>query len=120
LNRKKNEDELDKIIEKWTIKHSSEEVMDLMQKAGIAAGIVANGKDQAEDPQLKHYQFFNELEHPETGKLSFYHGPLFRLSKLPFELGRPPLLGEHNDYVYTQLLGLSDEEFIQLISEEVI
>lgn len=120
LNRKKNEDELDQIIEEWTGKHTPEEVMNRMQRAGIAAGVVSNGKDQAEDPQLKHYQFFNSLNHPETGTLPFYHGPLFRLSKLPFELGRPPILGEHNDYVYTKLLGISDEEFVQLMEEEVI
>jgi benzylsuccinate CoA-transferase BbsF subunit len=119
LNRKKNEDELDKIVEEWTIKHSPEEVMGLMQSAGVAAGMVANGKDQAEDPQLEHYHFFNQMEHPETGNLSFYHGPLFRLSKLPYELGRPPLLGEHNDYVYTKILGIPDEEFVQLMEEGV-
>jgi benzylsuccinate CoA-transferase BbsF subunit len=120
LNRKKNEDELDKIVEEWTIKHTPEEVMSLTQAAGVTAGVVANAKDQAEDPQLEHYHFFNEREHPETGKLSIYHGPLFKLSKTPHELGRPPLLGEDNDYVYTKLLGLSDEEFVQLIAEGVI
>ena len=120
LNRKKNEDELDKIVQEWTIKHTPEEVMGLMQAAGVAAGVVANAKDQAEDPQLEHYHFFNEREHPETGKLSIYHGPLFKLSKTTYELGRPPLLGEHNDYVYTKLFGLSDEEFVQLIAEGVI
>jgi benzylsuccinate CoA-transferase BbsF subunit len=119
-DRKKNEDVLDGIVTAWTEKHTNEEVMGLLQAAGIAAGIASNGKDQAADPQLEHYQFFNQLEHPETGTLSFYHGPLFRLSKLPFELGRPPLLGEHNDYVYTKILGLSDEEFVTFITEGVI
>jgi benzylsuccinate CoA-transferase BbsF subunit len=119
LDRKKNEDELDKIAEEWTTKHTAEEVMGLMQAAGVAAGVAANAQDQAEDPQLKHYQFFHELEHPETGKLSSYHGPLFRLSKSPYELARPPMLGEHNDYVYTKLLGMSDEEFVELMQEGV-
>ena len=120
LKRKKNEDALDKIVEEWTARHTSDEVMERMQKAGVAAGKVSNAKDQAEDPQLKHYQFFNRLEHPVAGALSFYHGPLFRLSKLPFEIARPPMVGEHNEYVYTKLLGLSDEEFVQLITDEVI
>jgi benzylsuccinate CoA-transferase BbsF subunit len=120
LKRKKNEAELDKVVEAWTIKHTPEEVMALMQTAGVAAGVVANSKDQAEDPQLEHYQFFRQLEHPETGKLPIYHGPLFRLSKTPYELGRPPLMGEDNAYVYTNILGLSDEEFVQLLAEELI
>jgi crotonobetainyl-CoA:carnitine CoA-transferase CaiB-like acyl-CoA transferase len=120
LSRKKNEDELDAIVEAWTSKHTPEQVMALMQTAGVAAGAVANSKDQAEDPQLKHYQFFHRQEHPEIGDLPVYHGPLFRLSKAPYELGRPRLLGEDNAYVYTNILGLSDEEFVQLLAEEVI
>jgi benzylsuccinate CoA-transferase BbsF subunit len=119
LNRKKNEDELDRIVEAWTMKHTDDEVMKLMQAAGVAAGLAATSKDQAEDPQLEHYKFFEEMEHPETGRLRSYHGPLFRLSHTPYELGRPPMLGEHNDYVYTQLLGMTDEEFVELMQEGV-
>ncbi len=120
LSRKENEAELDAIVEQWTIKHTAEEVMNLMQAAGVAAGIVANSKDQAEDPQLVHYQFFEKQYHPEIGELPIYHGPLFKLSKTPHVLGPPPMLGEYNEYVYTKLLGLSDEEFLQLITDEVI
>jgi benzylsuccinate CoA-transferase BbsF subunit len=120
LSRKKNEFELNNIVEAWTIKHTPEEVMDLMQKAGVAAGKVASSKDQAEDPQLEHYKFFQRQKHPEIGEIPIYHGPLFRLSKTPYELGRPRLMGEDNEYVYTKLLGFSDEEFVQLIMEEII
>jgi benzylsuccinate CoA-transferase BbsF subunit len=119
LDRKKNEDELDRIVEAWTTQHSEGEVMRLLQAAGIAAGAVATSKDQAEDPQLDHYGFFEEMEHPETGKLRSYHGPLFRLSGTSYEMGRPSLLGEHNDYIYTHLLGMSDEEFVELMQEGV-
>jgi benzylsuccinate CoA-transferase BbsF subunit len=120
LNRKENEAELDSIVEAWTIKHAPEEVMDKLQKAGVAAGVVSNSKDQAEDPQLEHYQFFHKLEHPEIGEAPIYHGPIFRLSKTPYKLGRPPLMGEDNAYVYTKILGIPDEEFVQLLAEEVI
>jgi enoyl-CoA hydratase/carnithine racemase len=60
LHRKQNKDELDRIVEKWTVEHSPQEVMDLMQASGVAAGAVADAKDQAEDPQLMHYNFFEE------------------------------------------------------------
>jgi len=120
LNRKQNEDELDKLVENWTSKHSPEEVMSLMQASGVAAGVAVNGQDQAEDPQLAHYHFFEELEHPVIGKIPFYHGPCFRLSETPYEIGRATLIGEHNEYVYTKLLGLSDEEWAQLMAEGVI
>jgi benzylsuccinate CoA-transferase BbsF subunit len=120
LGRKHNEDELDRLVEEWSSQHSPEEITTLMQSAGVAAGVVANAKDQAEDPQLRHYHCFNKLSHPELGELSIYHGPGFRLSEAPYELGRPPLIGEHNDYVYTQILGLSDIEWVQLMEEGVI
>ncbi len=120
LSRKKNEDELDKIVEEWTVNHRDEEVMKRMQSAGVAAGVVETSEDQAKDPQLEQYDFFHEMEHPETGKLRTYHGPLFRMSKLSYEMGRPPMLGEHNDYVYTKLLGIPDEEFVRLMEEDVI
>jgi benzylsuccinate CoA-transferase BbsF subunit len=120
LSRKQNEDELDRLVEAWTVKRPAEEVMSLMQASGVAAGVVADAKDQAENPQLKHYQFFEEREHPVVGKIPFYHGPPFRLSETPHETGRATLIGEHNDYVYTELLGFSDEEFAQLIADGVI
>ncbi len=92
----------------------------MMQSAGVAAGVVATAEDSEKDPQFAAYDFFHEMEHPETGKLRTYHGPLFRMSKLSYEMGRPPMLGEHNDYVYTKLLGIPDEEFVRLMEEDVI
>jgi benzylsuccinate CoA-transferase BbsF subunit len=118
--RKENEDALDKLVEEWTAKHTPEEVMDLMQQSGVAAGLVSNAKDMAEDPQMKHYNFFVEREHPVQGKIPFYHGPGFRMSGADYEVGRSNLLGEHNDYVFTKMLGLSDEKFVELVSEGVI
>jgi benzylsuccinate CoA-transferase BbsF subunit len=118
--RKENEDALDKLVEVWTSLHSSEDVMKLMQQAGVAAGLVSNAKDQAEDPQLNYYNFFEEREHPVQKKVPFMHGPGFRLSEESYEVGRANLIGEHNDYVYTKLLGYSDDEFAQLIAEGVI
>lgn len=120
LKRKENEDTLDKLVEAWTTKHPPEEVMKLLQEAGVAAGLVSNAKDMAEDPQMKHYNFFVEREHPVQKKIPFYHGPGFRMSEDTYEVGRSNLLGEHNDYVFTQILGLSDEEFVGLVAEGVI
>jgi crotonobetainyl-CoA:carnitine CoA-transferase CaiB-like acyl-CoA transferase len=52
--QKKNEDELDRLIEEWTVERQAEKVMMLMQKAGVPAGVVNDGEDlQTRDPQLK-------------------------------------------------------------------
>ncbi len=115
LARKANEDELDKTVEEWTINHTASEVMALLQSAGIAAGIVENSQDHLEeDPQLKHRHLFWELEHPETGKYYAASSP-FILSRAPCELQRAPLLGEHNEYVLKNILGMPDEEIAELV-----
>ena len=120
LGRKENEDELNRLVEEWTVNHSAEEVMSLMQAAGVAAGVVQNGEDLFNNPQLKHLQYFWWLYYPGIEKEFPTQLPFVRLSKTPAEVRKPrPMLGEHNDYVYTQLLGMSDEEFIELMAEGV-
>ncbi len=118
--RKRNEDELDRLVEEWTIKKSPEKVMMLMQKAGVAAGVVNDGEDlQTRDPQLKARGFYVYLDHPEAGRIA-HDGLTFALSKTPGEIRRAPLLGEHNEYVYREVLGFSEEEVNQLITEGVL
>jgi crotonobetainyl-CoA:carnitine CoA-transferase CaiB-like acyl-CoA transferase len=119
-SRKENEEELNRLIEEWTINHSPEEVMTTMQAAGIAAGVLQNGVDLWEhEPQLKHRHFYRELEHPEIGKY-FTVGPAYILSKSSSELRRAPLLGEHNEHILKGLLGMTDEDIAQLLIEGIV
>lgn len=86
--RKANEDELDKLVEGWTINHSAEEVMQMMQGAGVPAGILETAEDLIlHDPQLKHRHLYYELDHPEVGKY-IAPRPVFMLSKSPCEVRR--------------------------------
>jgi len=120
LARKETEDELDRLVEGWTIGHTAEEVMTLMQAVGVAAGVVETGEDVLDrDPQLKHRHSFWELDHPEIGKYRAA-GPSFLLSKSPYKIRRAPLLGEHNEYALKKVLGMSDEEIAELIMEGVV
>ena len=121
LARKENEEELDRLITEWTIHHTAEEVMNLMQAAGVAAGVVETGEDLMDkDPQLKARHFFHELEYPGIGKYRTQTGPHFLMSKYDYELKQAPLMGEHNEYVFKGLLGMSDSEFNTLVKEGVI
>jgi crotonobetainyl-CoA:carnitine CoA-transferase CaiB-like acyl-CoA transferase len=118
--RKENEDELDRLVEEWTINHSPEEVMSLMQATGVAAGVVETGEDLLEhDAQLRHRHFFWELNHPEIGKYRTA-GPAFKLSKSPREVRSAPLLGEHSEYVFKEILGMSDDEIVEMVMEGVV
>ena len=116
-SRINHSDELDKFVESWTQNYTAEHIMDVLQKASVGAGVVANARDLAEDAQLNYYNFFREVEHPYTGKAKYYHPPAFILSRAPAEVGRPTLLGEHTEYICRQILGLSDKEFMILKQE---
>lgn len=113
-NRKENEAELDRMVQGWTIDRSPEEVMALMQKSGVAAGVVATGEDLWNDPQLRHYNSMCEFDHPEMGSC-FCQRVSVELSRASYELRRPPLCGEHTEYVCKQILGMSDKEFVGLL-----
>ena len=120
LGRKENEEELDRLVEEWTINYSPEEVMTMMQAAGVAAGVLETGEDLLQhDPQLRQRCTFWELDHPEVGKY-YAMGPSFVLSKSSCEVRRAPLLGEHNEYALKEVLAMSDEEIAELVTEGVI
>jgi len=120
LNRRKNESEINRVISEWTINFIPEEVMTQMQSAGVAAGAVKDAADIYADPQLRQRNFFWRLNHPEMG--FFTHlGESFKLSKTPAEKRMPsPCLGEHTEYVCTNILGISDEKFVELLQSGVL
>jgi benzylsuccinate CoA-transferase BbsF subunit len=117
--RLKNVTKLDKLVEKWTANHAPEEVMKLMQAAGIAAGVVQGGGDLDRDPQLRAQHFFKKLDNPGLGELSYLGMPA-QLSKTPYEVTRAPFMGEHTEYICTEVLGMSDEEFVDLMADRVL
>lgn len=104
----------------WTSERAAEEVMALLQERGVAAGVVQDAGDLANDPQLKGRSFFVELDHPELGKTISDATPI-RLSDTPAKYSRAaPVKGQDNDYVYKQLLGISEEELAELRRQGII
>jgi len=119
-SRLSNKEKLDSLIEDWTGKHTAEEVMAQLQAQGVAAGVVQDARDLAKDPQLKERGFFIELDHPRTGKAVSDATPV-RLSDTPPLYSRPaPFPGQDNDYVYGEILGLSESEINKLKKRGVI
>jgi benzylsuccinate CoA-transferase BbsF subunit len=118
--RKANEDELDAKVGEWTRGFVARDLMDKLQAASLKAGVVNTMRDVYTDPQLAQRPQWVELEHPEIGKMH-YQRPPFLLGKTPpGPSKRDPLLAEHNEYFYRQLLGLSEAEYRQLVEEKVI
>lgn len=117
--RVENSEELDKLVESWTINFTAEQVMTMLQDAGVAAGVVATAQDNEEDPQLKHYEFFKYLDHPYMGSLNFYHPAPFKLSKATAERHRPVIIGENTEQVCKEFLKMTDEEYETLDRDKV-
>jgi len=115
-----NREELDRLVNEWTSHHSPYEAMEILQQSGVAAIPVMNVEDQFADPHFRDRQTFIEVEHPLVGIELLPENPL-RLSKTPGGVRRhAPALGEHNDYVLGELLGLSPENIAELVEERVL
>lgn len=119
LSRNRNQDELDRRIGEWTSQHEHIALMHILQNRGIAAGAVLDQSEVMSDPHLKERNCHVEIDHPETGVRRYARSP-WKMSKTPQRALRAPLLGEHNRYVFGELLGLSDQEIVELEEEEVI
>ena len=118
--RLKNVDELDKNIETWTKQYTPHQVMRMLQSFGVAAGAVQNGEDLYFDLQLRARGHMVDVDAGRQGHIT-YDGPPIRLSAgQRTQTERAPILGEHNDYVYKQLLGLSSAEIDRLTEDKVI
>lgn len=119
-DRKRNEEELDAAIAQWTCQFDARDVMSRLQAASVCAGIVQTVQDLFSCPQLAHRQQWAKLSHREFGSYE-HEAPPFLLSETPAELRRSaPLLGEHNDYVFEKIVGLSPDQIRQLKQEDVI
>lgn len=119
LARKSNEEELNALVEEWTSKRAPEQVMDVLQALRVPSGVVETAKDLFDDPQLKHRNHFRWMEHQVIG-MHAYDGPAFRLSLTPDSQTAAHTLGEHNEHVYKEILGLSDDDIAELLVEGVI
>jgi benzylsuccinate CoA-transferase BbsF subunit len=119
-SRKANEDDLDRRIGEWTIGFTAQEVMEKLQSAGVRAGVVNTMKEVYSDPQLAQRPQWVELEHPEIGTMHYQRPPFLLTKTPPGPSRRDPLLAENNEFFYKDLLGLSQQEYNQLVEAEVI
>lgn len=107
LQRKDNEDELDRILGDWVAGHERWDLTERLQKAGIAAFPSATTEDLAHDPQLKERAYFEKIPHPTVGS-RLHAGIPWRLSEGSNGVqNHAPLLGAHTEEVLIERLGAS-------------
>ena len=119
VSRYRHQDELDEEISAWTRGRTPAEAALALQEAGLAASPVPSVADLMEDSHLRQRGFFEKTAHPEAGVWEM-DGVPWRLSLTPAHVRlNAPCFGEHNDYVFRHLLGLSAEEVAELESQGI-
>ncbi|HSK99543.1 MAG TPA: CoA transferase [Rubrobacteraceae bacterium] len=104
--RGENQQELDDLISEWTRERAAEEVLETMREAGVPAGKLFTARDMVEDPHYAARHNVVEVEDAEIGPFPMQN-VVPRLTETPGEVRwTGPKLGQHNDEVLGELLGL--------------
>ena len=111
--------ELNRRMREWFAQHTREWLYAEGQAHGVPIAPYYTPSEVFRSPQQRERGFYAAVEHPATGPLE-YAGAPFTLSATPTELGRAPLLGEHNAGVYCGMLGLAAPELAALARAGVI
>ena len=112
-------EEINRMIEAWTIQRTKYEVMQLMGAAGVPAGATLNAADAHRDEHLRQRGMITEIEHPKAGPLTLPGCPI-QLSNSPVDVTPSPLLGEHNAEVYREFFDYGEADLARLKEEKII
>lgn len=120
LARHQHQEALDSILTAWTQTQEHYQAMHLLQAHGVPAGAVLTGGETLVDPHLVARGFWDVVDHPEVGTYRQVTTP-WHLSRSARQATQPaPALGEHNQYVLGELLGLSHAEMAALEAQGII
>ena len=121
LGRHERHDELDRLIEGWTREQDHYEAFHLLQRAGVKAAPVLNGKEILFDPHFRERNHFDWVDQPHIGRRPVQRHLAAKFDEFEASAQGPaPTLGQHNREVLGGLLGLSDEELAALEEQGII
>jgi len=117
-SRRLQHDELDAFIGAWAAGQSSSEAFHALQRAGVAAGPLLDDVSFAADPHFRFREWQRPLQSLDVGT-HLHPGLPYR--GVPQQWWRgSPVLGQDNEYVYKQVLGVSDDEFERYREEKFL
>jgi len=120
MKRWENSDEIDQYVETWAKQHKKYDLFHQLQANALAGAPVNTSEDLVRSPQLKSRGFFVEIDHPKAGKLN-YPSVSYNLSRTPCNTWRAaPLLGQHNEFVYSRRLGYDKQALVRMSEAGVI
>lgn len=119
--RVKNHVVLKEIIEKWTMNYPVDEIVEKLLKVGIPSCPINTIDRVVKDPHIaKAREMFVEVEHPVAGKTTLT-GDHIKFSDLKAEVRTPaPTLGQHNETVYSEFLGINKELIKEYIEKGIM
>jgi len=117
--RRDHYDEIKEAMEGWTKTKTKMEAFKILADQGIPVAPVLDTKEVLEDPHFNQRGSIVEFNHAQRGKYRMM-GCAVRLSKHDYKYVAAPLLGQDNETIYGELLGLTPEEIRKLKEEKVI
>ena len=107
-------------VEKWVVERPVEEVVGLLAKTGVPVAPVLDLDQVKANEHAKAREMFVKVDHPTLGEVSLPGFPI-KFSETKGDMTMPaPLLGQHNEEVYSELLGISKERLEELRKEGVV
>ena len=120
LSRLKYQDDLDILISAWTSQQDQFEAMYVLQSVGVPSGAIRDEGEILSDPHLTNRGFFQQVSHPVAG-IRYHPGQLWRFNDVQAKPHIPAnMLGEHNNYVFEELLGRLSSEVDVLKASSII
>ena len=118
--RSQNGAEMDQVIINSITDREKWELFPKAAAARMLFGLVQTPTELVDCPQLESRNFYREVDHPVIGKIKV-PAELFKLTETPYQLKMPaPTLGQHNQEIYVEGLGYTQQEFVQLRQLNVI
>lgn len=119
--RVKNREALDKIVSQWTISLNTDEILDTLLPLGFACAPILSFDQVVENEQIGGARnMFPEIDDPEVGKMRFTNSAVKMSGTMPEIRCPAPLLGQHNDEIYSGTLNYSPEKIRKLREEGII
>ncbi len=111
--------EINALLEPWTLERTKTEAMDIIGGAGVPCGAIYDTLELSENPDFEERGIFQWIDHPTRGKVKMPAWPV-KMSGNDIKVEPAPLLGEHNEEILSDWLGMSPDEIAQLKAEGAV